>query len=401
MTHRHTGAVLAAALLAVSCGTTTVTADPSPAVTVTETETAAPSPSESAITGLAKVPTGPYVRAEYEVTTTSEFDESREDLVFTLAEDGSFHAESTFAFAGSEPSVAIEAYDAGTETLWSAFESGSGTGELEAYASRFVGLLQAPAIYQLGRQEGAATVIAGVRAGTITPELADGRTVATLVAPLTANESAGLTQGTLATTVDLTTGLPVEIDEDRGTYRRQVVLTSFTWELDDPGVSFLPDEAAELRDPVFVATTLAGAEGLVGYVPPLPETLPAGFMLRSIVAADQPDNYFTGPEGLNPPGEGIVVASYRDGFHSFSVSFLRNVDPDGFGWADPLAGEGQAFSSEVLVLSGGALAGAESYVSVDVNTSPHLWGVTEDLVFLVTGDLSRAELVAIAESFGT
>jgi hypothetical protein len=68
-------------------------------------------------------------------------------------------------------------------------------------------------------------------------------------------------------------------------------------------------------------------------------------------------------------------------------------------WADPLAtGEGIVDRPEQVVLSRGALSGVEANVLVVPRNIPHLWALTDDLVVTVAGDLSREELIRVAES---
>ena len=53
---------------------------------------------------------------------------------------------------------------------------------------------------------------------------------------------------------------------------------------------------------------------------------------------------------------------------------------------------------EHLHLGLGALAGSPAELVVDLRTVPHLWAVTDRLVVTVAGDLSRDQLINVAEA---
>jgi acetyl esterase/lipase len=51
-----------------------------------------------------------------------------------------------------------------------------------------------------------------------------------------------------------------------------------------------------------------------------------------------------------------------------------------------------------VTLHGGALDGVTAELEVDPRTTPHLWALTPELVVTVSGDLTRDELLAVAQS---
>ncbi len=53
---------------------------------------------------------------------------------------------------------------------------------------------------------------------------------------------------------------------------------------------------------------------------------------------------------------------------------------------------------EPIELRSGALAGAQAQLQIDPRTVPHVWILGEELVVTISGDLSRDELRAVAES---
>ena len=68
-------------------------------------------------------------------------------------------------------------------------------------------------------------------------------------------------------------------------------------------------------------------------------------------------------------------------------------------WSDPLAsGEGFIDTPETVTLTSGAFAGSAAEVLIDPRAVPHLWAMNDSLVLTVSGDLSRSELLSVAES---
>ncbi len=101
---------------------------------------------------------------------------------------------------------------------------------------------------------------------------------------------------------------------------------------------------------------------------------------------------------MNPVAGGVVSLAYRRGFDRIIVT-TRLVGADPSLWSDPLAsGEGFIDHPETVVLTGGALNGLEAELLIDPRAVPHVWAMTDSLVVTVSGDLTRAELLAVAES---
>jgi hypothetical protein len=61
-------------------------------------------------------------------------------------------------------------------------------------------------------------------------------------------------------------------------------------------------------------------------------------------------------------------------------------------------GRGFVDEAERIVLRGGALDGKDAELVIVPRGIPHLWALTDELVVTVSGDLSRAELLRVAES---
>lgn len=155
-------------------------------------------------------------------------------------------------------------------------------------------------------------------------------------------------------------------------------------------------------DAGFRRVGLDGVPGVVGYPPLVPAWVPRGFQLTEVAAARNP-GYPTGTEASNPFSTGVVSLSYRRGLDQFLVTTrLRHVRGFPDVWADPLAtGEGFKDEPELIRMRRGALAGVELHLLIVPRNTPHVWALTNELVVTVGGDLSRAELLRIAESLET
>jgi hypothetical protein len=92
--------------------------------------------------------------------------------------------------------------------------------------------------------------------------------------------------------------------------------------------------------------------------------------------------------------------AYRRGFDAIFISTRVAIEPTGGAiWSDPLAtGEGFVDDPEDVQLERGALSGVEANLLIVPLTLPHLWALTDELVVTVAGDLSRDELIRVAES---
>ncbi len=201
------------------------------------------------------------------------------------------------------------------------------------------------------------------------------------------------------------TGFPV-----RAVYTRDGELL-MEWRLEDLEIDpVLDDDVFTLEFPaeiepesndygfrqVDLSDMAAEAASVVGYAPVLPARVPEGFVLTEVGVAEI--GQASGKEGMNPPAPGVVSAMYRRGFEQLAVS-TRLVGDDPSLWSDPLAsGEGFIDQPETVTVVTGAFAGRKAEILVSITTVPHLWTMNDDLVVTVSGDLTRDELMAIAES---
>jgi hypothetical protein len=204
--------------------------------------------------------------------------------------------------------------------------------------------------------------------------------------------------------VDRQTGMPRRVQEKRG----ERVLNELRIEdlaVDEP----LARETFTLRFPEgievmrsdegFRRVELGEVGGAVGYQPLVPTWVPDGFELEEVAVAPGV-GVPTGAEAGNPPSTDVVSLSYRRGFERFLVTTrLRDVPGAADTWGDPLAtGEGIRDRPDAVQLRRGALSGVEANLLIVPRNVPHIWALADHLVVTVSGELSRSELVDVAES---
>jgi len=204
----------------------------------------------------------------------------------------------------------------------------------------------------------------------------------------------------LEITVDRQTGIPVRVVERKGDeLLRELRIGELRVDVELPSGTFqlaFPAGAEVMRsDDGFRRVELAEVAGIVSYQPLVPAWVPAGYELADVAVARQSGP--TGTEAGNPPSRMVVSLSYRRGLDQFLVT--TRLAPPGETWDDPLAtGEGFVDEPEPVRIAAGALRGVEAELVLAPRGIPHLWARTESLVVTVGGDLSRDELVRVAES---
>ena len=144
-------------------------------------------------------------------------------------------------------------------------------------------------------------------------------------------------------------------------------------------------------DDGFRRVSLAAATTSAGYAPLVPASVPAGYELAEVAVARD-----AAPAGSNPQSRMVVSLSYRRGLDQFVVTTrVRGTAT----WSDPLStGPGSADAAEQVTIAAGALSGIDAQQVLVPRGVPHLWAQSRDLVVTVAGDLSRAELLAVAAS---
>ncbi|HYX88010.1 MAG TPA: hypothetical protein VE753_01445 [Gaiellaceae bacterium] len=146
-------------------------------------------------------------------------------------------------------------------------------------------------------------------------------------------------------------------------------------------------------DEGFRHVPLDRVSAVVGYQPLVPDRVPDGYRLSEVAVAREPAS---AESVQNPPSRDVVSLSYRRGFDQFLVTTRRRGDGS---WGDPLGpSPGLTAHPRPVTLHGGALDGITGQIDVDPRTTPHLWALTPKLVVTVSGDLSRDELLAVAQS---
>jgi hypothetical protein len=203
----------------------------------------------------------------------------------------------------------------------------------------------------------------------------------------------------LSITVDRETGIPVRVVElRRGNVLRTLRIEQVAVDRDLPAGTFdlrFPAGAEVMRsDDGFRRVGLDEVAGAVGYRPLVPAWLPDGYRLAEVAVARE--SAATGAEAGNPQSRMVVSLCFRRGLDRFLVTTRLRGNGS---WSDPLAtGEGFLDHPEPVTLSGGALAGADARLVIAPRGIPHLWATTSRLVVTVGGDLSRDELLRVAES---
>jgi hypothetical protein len=230
-----------------------------------------------------------------------------------------------------------------------------------------------------------------------------GRPVWALSTPVRQDRFAGegYSPDHLEVKVDVETGIPLyarwTVD---GTLRRELRITTVDLNADVPRADLTVDVPAGVE----VSTSSQGfrrvgldeVEDVLGYAPLVPSWLPDGYELADVTVARRGGP--TGSEGMNPRAPDVVSLVYRRGFDRVVLSTRVAIPGD---WSDPLAtGEGFVDRPERIRLKRGALSGVEAHLLIVPLAIPHIWALTDELVVTVAGDLSREQLLRVAESLG-
>jgi hypothetical protein len=310
-----------------------------------------------------------------------------------------------FRLEGPSPGEWI-AYDAGSGVARSAQRSASMGGDTLFYAER-TGVApgapdQGPPTWLLPDELGAYVRALLAAADARVHEIAyEGRPSWRVdVATLPNAVVPALSGDRLEVTVDRETGLPVHVVESqRGTVLRELRIEQLAVDGALPNFhpSFPPGAEVMRSDDGFRRVALGDVAGAVGDAPLVPTRVPDGFRLAAVAVAAEAAR--TGAGGGNPPSRNVVSLAYRRGLDRIVVTTRQAGDGR---WTDPLAsGEGFVDHPEPVTLDTGALAGAVGQVVLSPHGVPHLWALDDGLVVTVAGDLSRAELVAVAGSLRT
>jgi hypothetical protein len=250
-----------------------------------------------------------------------------------------------------------------------------------------------PSSFILGRALGSVVrALAAARSPQVAEASYRGRAAWRLDTPLEPN-TIFADADRLQVTVDRATGFPVHVLATlRGAFRSELRVDQLVVDEALPPDTFtvdFPTGADVLRtDEGFAHVSRDEAAAAVGYRPLGPADVPEGFGLTTIAVAKEAAP--TGPGESNPPSRDVVSIAYRRGLDQFVVTTRRRGSET---WSDPFAIEGIRLAPEHV-----DVAGARWDLVVNSRTVPHVWGVRNGLVVTVSGDLTRAELLAVGRS---
>jgi outer membrane lipoprotein-sorting protein len=161
-------------------------------------------------------------------------------------------------------------------------------------------------------------------------------------------------------------------------------------------LDFPPGVEVSRSDAGFRRVSLEDVAAVVGYDPLVPRSIPEGYELAEVTVARRAGA--TGAFQGNPATIKAVSLSYRRGLDQLIVT-TRLVGDDASAWSDPFAtGEGSVREPERVTFATGTLAGHDGELVIDPLVPPHVSALTEELVVTVSGDLTRDELLEVAES---
>jgi hypothetical protein len=204
----------------------------------------------------------------------------------------------------------------------------------------------------------------------------------------------------LEITIDSATGIPVHVvatlrGKARFELRVERLAVDARLQAGVFALRFPRGKEVVREDDGFRRVDLSRVAARVGYEPLVPQRVPEGYRYDTTAVAQRSLQASAAVE--NPPSRKVFSLSYRRGFEEFIVTTRLRRSGSG-NWHDPLGVEGVPLHPERVRLHGGALTAAVAQVVVDPRAVPHLWALTQDLVVTVSGDLSRNELVAVAQS---
>lgn len=195
--------------------------------------------------------------------------------------------------------------------------------------------------------------------------------------------------------VDRQTGFPVLVTETRrGRLVRRTSVTEIRVNQAAFTDLFAPVPPGDAWRQPYERVPLEAAPARLGYRPFLPGSVPEKYRRRQVSVAKEAQ----ANSSSNPLHRDLFQAAYRRGLDSFVVSVWR-TGPDRSFWSDPVRSSSQGERGVTRVrLEGGAFDGVRAEVQVGTGSAPHIWFVADAYVVSVAGDLTRQELVEIAES---
>ncbi|MCU1352137.1 MAG: hypothetical protein JWM05_1346, partial [Acidimicrobiales bacterium] len=270
-----------------------------------------------------------------------------------------------------------------------------------------VGPPDADGIARLGVDDELHQVIRALRQADTTPSTrttVDGRPAWVVDLPVT--PAAGSPTDRLRIVVDRDQLLPISVTRYAG--RRVVRMARFSGlaaASSMPRSTFslpLPTNRPVSRvDARFQRVSLAGVEKLLGYPAPTPGWLPRGYELRMVAVLPGAGGVLQSTSGGdNPTDRDVVSLGYRRGAEQITITARRDGGPSAR-WVDPFGTVTDAAAVPKVRLGLGRFYRATAERSAgDVDSSAHVWGRVDGLVFTVSGDLDVTLLTRIAGSLG-
>lgn len=199
-------------------------------------------------------------------------------------------------------------------------------------------------------------------------------------------------------------GLPMRIDRHRnGQLVRRIRFSGWEPASEVPGDTFqqpLPRFVPrEVNAHGFAPVDLPGA-AILGRGPAItPAWLPDGFELASVaVLAEAPTGTPTTGGGTNPPDVAVTSLGYQRGPERITVTTRGTTAPAG-DWQDPFANGGAARNPpDRRTLGDGRFNQTPVSVGTDAVGRAQLWGIDDDTVFTVGGDLTADDAFRVASS---
>jgi hypothetical protein len=331
------------------------------------------------------------------------------------------------------PALTIETYDDGAGVMgfyspgyYLGGESGSAMAAEQALLTTRVPLgppdAQGEVASWMGTEGFTLSTLALLAHGTVMTTTYDGRPALVVSADVTPGPMVPEADGQglmaygqfdrIAITVDEGTWFPVRLTT---LLHRQVVddkrLTHIRLDVPVTDAQFTPSfpkgAKVELNDEHFHRVSVNEAAHTFSYSPLAASDLPPGF--RFFAAATAPRARFFVMDGPGDaaheywiPSHDITELNYRAGFLALTVTTRSDEGMHDPRLADPFASDPSLIAApdqrENVTIESGALRGVVAHVATPTLGVPHLWAFHDGLMVTVAGDLTRDQLLLVANS---
>jgi outer membrane lipoprotein-sorting protein len=255
-------------------------------------------------------------------------------------------------------------------------------------------------------------VMSAMAHGTVTETTYEGRPALTVTT--TTDPSVDSPFDVLEVTVDRAAWFPVRVRLLRhGKVREEERLTDLRLNVPVSDELFEPAFPADAKilkreaTPFWQRVSFAEAAHVFAASPLAPRVLPPAFSPFAAAVTDRAQLRFivSTPHGGHDErywswSRDVTSLAYRAGFLTFLVTTRRQEtdDPlaDPFATLPELAARGNEL--ETVTLEGGALRGVEAQLAMPALNTPHLWAYKGGRLITVSGDLTREQLLTVANS---